>query len=60
MDLTRLEFLRKLMRFALLAILSLIVFALGNRVVTAQDCSACQIKNSCRSKTDCAKNQPVR
>jgi hypothetical protein len=52
---TRIEFFKKLIRFGLLVILSLIVFALGSRVVTGKDCSACPGKGICKGETDCNK-----
>jgi hypothetical protein len=51
------EFIRKLIRYGLLALLTLIVFALGNRVVTGNDCSACRGNGICGGKTDCNKYQ---
>jgi hypothetical protein len=51
----RQDFLKRLIRYGLLAILSLIVFALGNRVVTGTDCSSCPGKGVCNGKTDCNK-----
>jgi hypothetical protein len=51
----RTEFFKKLMRYGLLALLTLIVFALGNRVVTGQNCSACPGNGVCNGKTDCSK-----
>jgi hypothetical protein len=52
---TRNEFFKKLIRFGLLVILSLIVFALGSRVVTGNDCSACPGKGICNGEKDCNK-----
>jgi len=49
------EFFKKLMRYGLLALLTLIVFALGNKVVTGKDCSACLGKGVCNGETDCNK-----
>ena len=51
----RIDFLKKLVRFGLLAILTMIVFALGNRVVTGTDCSSCHGKGICNGKTECNK-----
>jgi hypothetical protein len=50
---TRIEFFKKIIRLGLLAILALIVFVLGNRVVTGQDCSSCPGKGICSGETDC-------
>ncbi len=49
------EFFKKLMRYGLIALLTLIVFALGNKVVTGKDCSACPGKGVCSGETDCSK-----
>lgn len=51
----RTVFLKKLMRIALLAILSLIVLALGRRIVIGADCSVCPGKDSCKGIADCYK-----
>jgi hypothetical protein len=52
---SRIDFFKKLMRLGLLALLTLIVFALGKRVVTGKDCSACPGKGICNGETDCNK-----
>jgi len=52
---SRIDFFRKLIRYILLLLLSIIVFSLGNRVVTAKDCSECPGKGVCNGKTDCNK-----
>jgi hypothetical protein len=49
------EFFKKLIRFTLLAILALIVFALGSKVVTGRDCSGCPGNGICNGETDCSK-----
>jgi hypothetical protein len=49
------EFFQKLMRYGLLAMLALIVFALGSKVVTGSDCSACPGQGVCKGKSDCNK-----
>jgi hypothetical protein len=49
------EFLRKIIRYLLIAILSVIVFTLGGRVVTGKECSGCTLKNTCSSRSDCKK-----
>jgi hypothetical protein len=51
----RIDFLKKLIRIGLLALLALIVFGLGSKIVTAGDCSACAGKGICNGKTDCNK-----
>jgi len=52
---SRIDFFKKLIRYGLLALLTFIVFALGNRVVTGQDCSACPGNGICNGETDCNK-----
>jgi hypothetical protein len=52
---SRIDFFKKLIRYGLLALLALIVFALGNRVVTGKDCSGCPGNGICNGKTDCNK-----
>lgn len=49
------DFFKKIFRLALLAILALIAFTLGGRVVTGPNCSACPGKGICSGETDCAK-----
>lgn len=52
---SRIEFFKKLMRYGLLALLTLIVFALGSKVVTGSNCSSCPGKGICSGETDCNK-----
>jgi hypothetical protein len=52
---TRIDFFKKLIRYGLLALLALIVIALGSKVVTGTDCSSCPGKGICNGKTDCDK-----
>jgi hypothetical protein len=52
---TRYSFLKKIIQAALLALIALIVFALGNRVVTGKDCSTCPGNGICNGETDCRK-----
>ena len=47
------DFLKKLIRIGLYAILALIVFAIGNKVVSASDCNQCPGKGICNGETDC-------
>jgi hypothetical protein len=49
------EFLRKLIRYMLFLLLGIIAFALGNKVVTGSDCSACPGKGICSGESDCSK-----
>ena len=52
---TRLDFFRKLIKYLLLLLMAVIVLALGNKVVTATDCSVCPGNGICNGKTDCNK-----
>lgn len=49
------DFFKKIFRIALLAILSLIAFTLGGRVVSGQNCSSCPGNGVCKGETDCSK-----
>jgi hypothetical protein len=49
------DFLKKLIRVGLLALLATLVLLLGNRVVTGKDCSGCPGKGVCNGETDCDK-----
>jgi len=51
----RSEFLKKLIRLGLFAILAIIVFALGKRIVSGKDCSGCPGNGVCNGKSDCSK-----
>lgn len=51
---TREDFLHKAARYILMAILALIVFALGRKVVYGSDCKGCPVYASC-SKETCIK-----
>jgi hypothetical protein len=52
---TRIDFFKKLTRYLLLLILSVVVLALGNKVVSASDCSVCPGNGICKGKADCDK-----
>jgi hypothetical protein len=52
---SRNDFFKKIIRYGLLALLTLIVFALGNKVVTGKDCSQCPGNGVCKGETDCNK-----
>jgi hypothetical protein len=54
-SISRDEFLRKIVRYLLIAMLSIIVFTLGGRVVTGKECAGCTLKNTCSSRSDCKK-----
>jgi hypothetical protein len=49
----RSEFLRKVIQAGLAALLALIVFSLGKRVVTGKECSECPGKGICKGGSDC-------
>jgi hypothetical protein len=51
----RIDFFKKLMRYMLLMLLATVAFALGNRVVSGQDCSSCPGNGICKGETDCNK-----
>jgi hypothetical protein len=52
---TRIELLKKLGRYLLLMLIAMIVIALGNKVISGNDCSVCPGKGICNGKTDCNK-----
>jgi hypothetical protein len=49
------DFLKKIIRGILLALMALLVFGLGNRIAAARDCSTCPGKGICSGETDCNK-----
>lgn len=48
-------FIRKLMRYALLSIIALLVILLGRKIVIGQDCEACPGNGACNGRSDCGK-----
>jgi hypothetical protein len=52
---SRKDFFTKLIRYLLLALLGIIVFFLGGRVVTGSNCSDCSGKGICKGEIDCSK-----
>jgi hypothetical protein len=52
---TRPDFFKKLIRYMLLLLIAFIAFALGNKVVTGSNCSACPGNGICSGETDCNK-----
>jgi hypothetical protein len=48
------EFIKKVFRYLLLAILALIAAVTGSRVTLASDCSTCAGKGICRGESDCS------
>ena len=49
------EFIRRVVRYILLVLLTGITILLGNRIVTGTDCSACPGKGICAGDIDCSK-----
>jgi len=56
-EMKRGTFLRRLMQVVILAALSLVVFVLGNRVVTGSDCDKCPGRGICSGEIDCENYQ---
>jgi hypothetical protein len=54
-NMTRQESIKKLGRYILLMLMTLIVLLLGNRVVTGSACNSCPGKGVCNGETDCNK-----
>jgi hypothetical protein len=52
---SRIDFFKKLGRYLLLMLIALIAIALGNKVITNNDCSKCPGNGICNGKTDCNK-----
>ncbi len=52
---SRTDFLKKLVRYILLIFMAVIVFALGNKVVSAAGCSVCPSRGICTGENDCDK-----
>lgn len=55
MDITRTYFLRKLIRYILVAFLAGLALLLGNRTVHGTNCSNCPGEGICNGKIDCNK-----
>jgi len=53
MKLKRTEFINRLVRLLLISVLAFIAVALGNRVVSGQNCSGCPGRGICRGDQDC-------
>jgi hypothetical protein len=51
----RTDFLHKMTRYLLFAVLALAAFLLGGKAVYGSDCSACPGKGVCAGTTDCSK-----
>ena len=55
MNMTRIDFLKKLIQVMLASLLAFIALALVNRIITSKDCSSCSGNGICRGETDCNK-----
>jgi hypothetical protein len=53
---SRNDFVRKVIQIGLFAALSLVVFALKNRIITDGNCSSCPENGRCTGKSSCIKN----
>jgi hypothetical protein len=51
----RTDFLHKMTRYLLLAVLALAALFLGRKVTLASDCNSCAGKGICSGTTDCSK-----
>ena len=51
----RIDFLKIAFRYILLTLIAIIVIALGNKIVTSENCSGCPGNGICKGKTDCDK-----
>ncbi len=47
------EFFKKAGRYILLLFVAIIVFALGNKVVSASNCNSCPGNGICKGESDC-------
>ena len=56
-EMKRGTFLRRLMQIVILAVMSLVVLALGDRVVTGRDCNKCPGQGICSGEIDCESYQ---
>ena len=55
-NVTRVEFVRGIIRILIVSVLAFIAVSLGSRAVTGeQDCSGCPGKGVCRGEDDCRK-----
>jgi len=50
----RIEFIKKLFRYLLFALLAVIAAIAGSRATLASDCSSCPGKGVCRGESDCS------
>lgn len=49
-------FIKKLIRYALVSVMILLIFLLRRKEVIGQDCSSCPVNGVCNGKSDCYKN----
>jgi hypothetical protein len=52
---TRNDFVKRVIQAGLFALLTLVVIALKNRIVTGENCSSCHENGSCPGKKECSK-----
>jgi hypothetical protein len=55
MDITRTDFLKKIIRILMITVLALVAMILGNRVVTGAGCSGCPENGICKGLSSCSK-----
>ena len=49
------DFIKRLVRYFILFLMTIIVVALGNKIVSGKDCSVCPGKGICNGESDCDK-----
>jgi hypothetical protein len=52
---SRSEFIKKIVQAGLFALLAMLVFIIGSKVVTGKECSGCPGMGICKGETDCSK-----
>jgi hypothetical protein len=55
MIISRVEFFRKVIQAGLFALIAILLFTLGNRIVTGNDCSGCPGNGLCHGESDCSR-----
>ena len=55
MNITRTDFLKRLLRLILVTLLTGLAVILGNRIVYGNNCSVCPGKGFCKGEIDCDK-----
>ena len=51
---SRIEFLKKVIRYILFGLLSIVAVITGTRSVAANNCSSCPGKGICKGESDCS------